>query len=159
MRRFALVIPVMTVMWVFGGCIITDTGDPGGTPCNSDGQCSSGACFQVTCQNSNATPQVCGGASCVMHACIGDQVCVDVASNESYCVPNSVCGGGGGNTDCDNACAYIYGTCNLSLVDNNSNIMTETECVQACDALNRVNMEQCAQAAACDTTATPSCFQ
>lgn len=159
MRQLGQIIFGATLALALSACSGGSSGGGPGAPCQNPNDCASGACLQVSCVGSGATPTVCGGAPC-QASCVGDQVCVQVAgTGDAYCVPNSVCTGGGGNTDCDNACAYIYGTCQLTLVDTTGAQITEGECVQACANLGRVNMEACVQAAQCDENATVACFQ
>lgn len=63
------------------------------------------------------------------------------------------------SADCENACDYIYDSCNLYLEDTYGDALTEYECGLACMDLNRVNMEQCAINSNCDAYAAASCFQ
>jgi hypothetical protein len=65
-------------------------------------------------------------------------------------------GGGGGGSDCDNACDHVYGTCNMALVS--SKTLNKAECVQFCSGLGRSNMASCVQSADCDIARTVGCF-
>ncbi len=159
MRRLEQMMLGAILAVTLSACSSHSSGGGPGAPCQTPNDCASGACLEVSCTN-GATRVVCGGSAC-SGSCIGDQTCVEVSgSSESYCVPAAVCtGGGGGTTDCDNACAYIYNTCNLALLDTGGAQLSQDECAQTCADLGRVNMEACARAADCDADATVACFQ
>lgn len=162
MRRICFGVVAMAAMtFALAGCSGGGgrSGSPAGASCNDGQQCASGICLSITCQGSGAQKNVCGGAVC-QQTCSTGNACVQVSgTNTAFCVPESVCGGGGGGTDCDRACEKIYTGCQLTLQDIDGNAMSQADCAQSCGNLGRTNMEACVNAANCDGTAVVSCFQ
>lgn len=60
--------------------------------------------------------------------------------------------------DCDRACAYIYDSCDLLLVDTSNRTITRVGCVVICQGLSKPGMTSCVSAKACDIHAIVSCF-
>lgn len=86
-----------------------------------------------------------------------------VASAMALSLTLVACGGTTNNNppagDCDYACAAVYVSCQLTLVDGNGYPMSEGQCIDTCEALNFGDMEACVNAAQCDAGAVVACFQ
>lgn len=63
---------------------------------------------------------------------------------------------GGGGSDCEQACDYLYGSCGIALVTHKQ--LSKAECAQFCSGLKRNNMTSCVRSASCNIGSTLSCF-
>lgn len=184
MRRLSWVVPAMVLSWALVGCGSDGNKTPnpvcgnstcelGETAASCPADCSSApgdcdnACAYVygTCSvslvDTNSNPMTEGQCVTACGALTPTAVnaCVQTTACDTTAIVACFQAGPPPTTDCDNACAAVYQTCSLTLLDTNSNPMTEGQCVTACLALARSNMEACVTAASCDSTAVVSCFQ
>ena len=73
----------------------------------------------------------------------------------------SLWGCGGGNKDCNGACAKVYDQCNIRLQNNQTGgVLSKTECVTLCDGLttDKQTKINCVIGATCDLAAINACF-
>lgn len=151
MRRLSLVASAMALSLVLVGCTTK------ATDCEDACDYIYGGC-QVALLDGNGNQLTLG--QCIASCSSLGQANMSGCVRSNACDTNTIvaCFQAPGN-DCDNACAVVYGTCGITLLDVNSNQMSEGQCASACDALGRSNMEACVTAAQCDSTAVVSCFQ